>query len=311
MAQKQILILEDLGINQKDFKELIVQKKLNYNFVEKTKSDEYSLIEGLITIKTKVDAQLMQQYPNLKFIAVAFTGYDCVDLIACAQYNIAVFNVPTYSTDSVAELTIGLAISLLREIPQTQNILRSGNWTHQPGLELKNKTIGIIGTGNIGIRVAELFSAFGCKLLAWSRSERKAFTDLGGTYVNSIQELAAKVDILSIHIPQTTENTNIIEAGILSKMKATSYLINTSRGPIVNQNDLTQALNNNQIAGATIDVFDEEPINKNAAILKAKNTILTPHIAYKTEEALLRRASITIDNIRAFANKAIINRVGQ
>ncbi len=309
MAKKQILILEDLGINQKDFQELISQKKLDYDWINNFDSTNADLIEGIITIKIKVDAQLISQFPNLKFVAVAFTGYDCVDMTACQQNNIAVFNVPTYSTDSVAELTLGLAISLLREIPQTQNVLRSGNWAHPAGLELKGKTVGIIGTGNIGLRVAELFSAFGCKLLAWSRSERQAFIDLGGNYTNSLEELAAKVDILSVHIPQTPESVNLIDAAILSKMKTSAYLINAARGPIVNQNDLSEALNNNQLAGAAIDVFDQEPIAENTAILKAKNTILTPHIAYKTEEALLRRASITVDNISAFANGAIINRV--
>jgi D-3-phosphoglycerate dehydrogenase len=310
MANKQILILEELGISRKDFQALIDKNQIQYDLVwgDNTNYNQDS-VEGIITIKTKVDAQLIMQYPNLKFVAVAFTGYDCVDISACTQNNIAVFNVPTYSTDSVAELTLGLTISLLREIPQTQNILHHGNWAHQPGLELKGKTIGIIGTGNIGLRVAELFSAFGCKLLAWSRSERIAFTDLGGIYVNSIEELASKVDILCVHIPQTEESINLIDANILNNMKASSYLINTARGPIVNQNDLSEALNNNQIAGAAIDVFNQEPINKNAAILKAKNTILTPHIAYKTEEALLRRASITIDNISSFAKGTINNQV--
>lgn len=309
--QKQILILEDIGIPKKDFHELIAQKKLNFKFVHQNEVEDNHLVEGIITIKTEVNSSLMAKYPNLKFIAVAFTGYDCVDISACTKKNIAVLNVPNYSTDSVAELTLALAISLLREIPQTQNILHSGQWAHQPGMELKGKTIGIVGTGNIGMRVAQLFSAFGCKLLAWSRSEHKAFTDLGGIYYPNLEDLASDVDILSIHIPQTTETTNLIDAKILNKMKTTAYIINTARGPIVHQADLSYALNNNQIAGAAIDVFDQEPINSQAPLLKAKNTILTPHIAYKTKEALLRRAAITIDNIWSFTQGKTTNQVNQ
>jgi len=309
MAKQQILILEDLGISKVQFQTIIKEKNINFDFVEKKGKEDSDLIIGIICIKAKIDQELISQYKNLKFIAVAFTGFDNIDMQACRKNQIAVFNVPAYSTDSVAELTLGLAISLLREIPQTQHKLRSGEWNHPAGLELKSKKIGIIGTGSIGIRVAKLFHAFGCMLFAWSRSEHSEFLNLGGVYLDSLEELAQKVDILSIHIPQSTENIDIINFDILNKMKPTSFLINTARGPIVNQADLSKALNEGIIAGAALDVFDEEPIDKYASILKAKNTILTPHIAYKTEEALLRRASITLDNIKHFGEGQKGNRV--
>lgn len=309
MAKKQVLITDDLGISKNDFQNLFTKNNLNYSLIWDNQVKEADLIEGIITIKTKVNATIIRQYPNLKFVAVAFTGYDNVDLDACRKNNIAVFNVPSYSTDSVAELTIGLAISLLREIPQTQKLLHKDGWAHHPGLELKGKTIGIIGTGNIGMQVANLFAAFGCTLFAWSRTEHERFIEIGGAYLNSVEELASKVDILCIHIPLTPASINLIDAKILARMKSTAYLINTARGPIVNQENLSTALNIGQIAGAALDVFDMEPISNDDAIRKANNTILTPHIAYKTKEALLRRASITVDNILGFADQHMINRV--
>ncbi|MCK5856403.1 MAG: hydroxyacid dehydrogenase [Bacteroidales bacterium] len=309
MKKRQILILEELGISKDDFNKLTLSHKLDFEFIWDIEKVSPDMVEGIITIKTKVDINMTKSYINLKFVAVAFTGYDCVDMESCRKNNIAVFNVPTYSTDSVAELTLGLAISLLREIPSTQHLVRNGKWNHKAGMELKGKTVGIIGSGNIGIRVAELFAAFGCNILAWSRTERKEFIEIGGKYVNSLNKLANQVDILSIHIPQTPETINLIDESILSSMKNTSYLINCARGPIVNQKDLSHALNNKLIAGAAIDVFDLEPISPKAEILSAKNTIITPHIAYKTEEALLRRAAITFDNIHSFIIGRNSNRV--
>ena len=309
MAKQQILILENLGISKAQFQTIIKEKNINFDFVEKKGKEDSNLIIGIICVKTNINQELISQYKNLKFIAVAFTGFDNIDMQACRKNQIAVFNVPAYATDSVAELTLGLAISLLREIPQTQLKLRPGEWNHPAGLELKSKKIGIIGTGSIGIRVAELFHAFGCMLFAWSRSEHNDFINLGGVYLDSLEELAQKVDILSIHIPQSTDSIDIINSNILNKMKPTAFLINTARGPIVNQNDLSKALNDGVIAGAAIDVFNQEPISQSSSILEAKNTILTPHIAYKTEEALFRRANITLNNIKRFFEGKDINRV--
>jgi len=309
MSKQQLLVLDDLGIDKQQFQFIANEKGIDYDLIWQLGEENPDSIMGIICVKTQIDQQLIRRYKNLKFIAVAFTGYNNVDLQSCRQNNIAVFNVPDYSTDSVAELTLGLGLSLLREIPKTQQKLRSGKWTHPAGIELKSKNIGIVGTGSIGIRVAELFHAFGCNLYAWSRSERQEFINLGGSYLNSLDKLARKVDILSIHIPQSSESINLINFDILKMMKPSAFLINTARGPIVNQADLSKALNEGIIAGAALDVFDEEPIDKNAVILNAKNTILTPHIAYKTEEALLRRAQITLDNIVYFSKGKRQNRV--
>jgi len=295
--QKQILILEDLGIPLVDFQKITSQSELNFDFI----SDNHisANVEGIITIKTTVDKQLIEKYPNLKFIAVAFTGYDCVDLSICKQKNISVFNVPAYSTNSVAELAVGLAISLLREIPTAINILQSGKWNLKPGLELSGKKIGILGTGEIGTTTAKYFKTFGCEILGWSRSEREEFKKYG-TYTNDLIEFFSSVDIVSVHLPLNELTKDIIGEKELSSMKSSAYIINVARGPIIDKNALYNILNEEKIAGAAIDVFDQEPLEATSPFLQLSNIILTPHIAYKTEEALIRRAKITIGNIVHF-----------
>ena len=295
--QKQILILEDLGIPLVDFQKITSQSELNFDFI----SDNHisANVEGIITIKTTVDKQLIEKYPNLKFIAVAFTGYDCVDLSICKQKNVSVFNVPAYSTNSVAELAVGLAISLLREIPTAINIVQSGKWNLKPGLELSGKKIGILGTGEIGTTTAKYFKTFGCEIVGWSRSEREEFKKYGA-YTNDLIEFFSSVDIVSVHLPLNELTKDIIGEKELSSMKSSAYIINVARGPIIDKNALYNILNEEKIAGAAIDVFDQEPLEATSPFLQLSNIILTPHIAYKTEEALIRRAKITIGNIVHF-----------
>ena len=307
----QILVLQDLGISSLKLNDLLstlsIENQLIHGFSDINLIDEK--VQIIITIKEKVDEKLLIQFPNTQLIAVAFTGYDVVDINYCKQQNISVCNVPSYATDAVAELTIGLAISLLRDIPKTNHLIKNNGWNFAPGKELRGKKIGIIGTGTIGIRVAELFKVFGCEVLGWSRSRNQDFINLGGIYLDDINELCTTVDILSIHTPLNEATKNLIDVKQFSHMKPTSFLINTARGPIVNQIALTNALNQNIIAGAAIDVFDVEPVPQDLALLKTTNSIITPHIAYKTQEALQRRATITIDNIKHFLAGNPINKV--
>ena len=304
--KKQILVLEDLGIPQINFEKLTTDAKLPFDIIWNDK--ESSNVEGIITVKTKVDQQLIEKHPNLKFIAVAFTGYDCVDLDVCQQKNISVFNVPSYSTKSVAELAVGLAISLLREIPKATTIVQSGKWNLKPGFELSEKKIGILGTGEIGITTAKYFKTFGCEIIGWSRSEREEFKKYG-TYTNDLTEFFSSVDIVSIHLPLNEKTKGIVGEKELSSMKSTAYIINAARGPIIDKNVLYEILKEEKIAGAAIDVFDQEPLESTSPFLQLSNIILTPHIAYKTVEALNRRAQITIDNIVHFVKGVSINKV--
>lgn len=294
---KKILILQDLGITHKIFNELVTSVGLYHDFITEITDSEN--IVGIITIKTKVDEKILNKLPNIKFVAVAFTGYDCVDMEAVKKRNITVMNVPTYATDATAELSVGLALSLLREIPKGNEIIRKNKWELNPGIELRGKTVGIIGTGRIGTRVAELFSAFGCNIISWSRSQKAEFKKIG-KYKQNIKDVFREADIISIHLLLNDKTKEIINFDLLSQMKKTALLINVARGPIVNTEGLAKALNKKLIAGAGIDVFDLEPIMKNNPLLKTPNTILTPHIAYKTEESLIRRAEVTLQNINSF-----------
>ena len=302
----KIHILEELGILRSEFITSAKGHEISW-FDEEINRFE---IEAIISVKTQLGKDIIDLYPNLKIIAVAFTGYDSVDLNCCREKNIAVCNVPAYSTNSVAELAIALTINLLREIPKGNKVIREGQWNlGKAGNELYGKTIGICGTGTIGIRVAEIFKVLGCNIIGWSRTQRKEFIDLGGKYVDSLNELCKSVDILSIHIPANSETKGLIGEEQLNRMKSSAYLINTARGPIIDEEALIKVLQNRSIAGAGLDVFEIEPISNENPLLKLDNIILTPHIAFKTEEALIRRAEVTIKNINDFVNDIKTNRV--
>ena len=242
-------------------------------------------------------------------IAVAFTGYDSVDMEYCQEQGIAVYNVPKYSTNSVVELTIGLTIAVLREITYGNNIIRNDKWSFKPGIELFEKTVGIVGTGEIGVATAKIFKAFGCEVVGWSRSENEAFMELGGRYIVDKQTFFATADIVSIHLPLNKDTKGIIGKEELSAMKPTAIIINTARGAIINESDLIAVLEQKQIAGAGLDVFEKEPIDSNNSLLQLENVVLTPHVAYRTEEALNRRMNVTVKNIENFVADKKDNRV--
>lgn len=306
---RQILILEDLGISRNLFEEKAKEAGINHQIVWEESQANSEEVEIIVNVKKKIDAALIRQYPNLKMIGVAFTGYDSVDPKASLENGIAVYNVPAYSTDSVAELAVGLAISLLREIPRGNQQIRQNQWDLRPGFDLKGKTVGIMGTGAIGLATARLFKAFGCKLIAWSRTEKEDFKQLGGRYIQDKTDFFAQADIISLHVPSNSHTAGLVGADELKAMKNSAYLINTARGPIIDEDTLYESLKNNEIAGAALDVFTVEPIPENHPFLSLNNTILTPHVAYKTEEALERRAAVTIQNILDFLNGKTDNRV--
>lgn len=306
--KKEILILEKLGIPDTEVEKMA--KNLNYDLVWNPDKATANAVEVIITIKKEVDREIVERYSNLKMIAVAFTGYDAVDMVVCRKKNIAVYNVPAYATNSVAELAVGLSISLLREIPKADQFVKNKTWDLKPGMDLADKTIGIIGTGTIGIATAKLFKAFGCHLIGWSKSVKDGFKNLGGTYVDDIKHVFSQADIISVHLPLNPHTRGLIGQDELSVMKKSAFIINTARGPILNESDLIKILKDKKIAGAALDVFDTEPIQPDNELVHLKNVILTPHIAYKTEEALQRRAQVTLDNIKDFKEEKKGNRVG-
>ena len=307
--QKQILILDDLLTPHKDFENSVTESNLDYEIIWDEKVATPAKVEVIVTVLKKLGKEYLQQFTNLKMIAVAFTGYDSVDMDYCQEHGIAVYNVPKYSTNSVVELSIGLTIAVLREITYGNNIIRNEKWSFKPGIELFGKTVGIMGTGEIGIATAKIFKAFGCEIIGWSRSENEAFEVLGGKYIADKQTFFAAADIVSVHLPLNSETKGIIGEKELKAMKPTAILINTARGAIVNEAELIEALEQKEIAGAGLDVFEKEPIESNNKLLKLNNVVLTPHVAYRTEEALKRRMEVTVKNISDFREDKKGNRV--
>ena len=247
-----------------------------------------------------LSGEVIRACKHLKYINIAFTGVDHVDLKAAEEMGVKVSNASGYSTVAVAELTLAMMLDLLRNVPQIDAACRRGQT--KAGLiggELEGKTVAIFGTGAIGTKVAQLVHAFGARVIAYNGFSSKPDTELI-TYF-PLKELMQEADIVSLHCPVTDQSRGIINKESLSYMKPTAYLINEARGPVVNSQDLADALNNGSIAGAAIDVFETEPpIDVNHPLLHAKNTIVTPHAAFATHESMNKRAHIVFENIHTF-----------
>ncbi|MBW7848626.1 MAG: glycerate dehydrogenase [Bacteroidales bacterium] len=307
-----IVILDDMELTDAQFQFLSEMGDLKV-FTGVPQSDEEVINRAanadiLILGWTRLTASIFEKLPRLKYIAVWATGFDYVDVVAAAQKNIPVSNVPGYAAESVAELTIGLMLSLSRKIPQAYEHVQKGgySWKGFKGGELFGKTLGVVGVGNIGKRVVEIAKGFGMKTIAYTKnpSVDRSLT-LGVEFVN-LDDLLRVSDFVSLHVPLRTETENMIGKRELSLMKPTSFLINTTRWAVVNQKDLYTALNNKQIAGAGVDdlrVPDDEFLN-------LKNVVITPHMAFFTEEAIIRKTDICIENIHAYLSgerKNIVN----
>jgi len=254
-----------------------------------------------IIANSPLSPKVIRSAPNLKMISVAFTGVDHVDAAECTKRNILVSNAQGYCTNTVAELTFGLILSVMRNILPCDSRTREGRTKDGlVGNELFGKTIGIIGTGAIGRRVAEIAKVFGCNLLGCSRSQKEEARALGLKYL-PLEELLKQSDIVTLHTPLTDETRNMINRERIALMKPTAFLINTARGAIVDSQALADALNEGHIAGAGIDVFEmEPPVPLDHPLITAKNVTLTPHIAFAAKESILRRAQITFNNISAW-----------
>lgn len=242
--------------------------------------------------------EVLEKCENVKMLAVAFTGLDHVDLKYCEERGIKVQNCAGYATTAVAELTFGLLLDLCRNIGKCDTAARNGGTkAGLIGFELEGRTMGIVGTGAIGARVAKLAAAFGMDVIAYSRTPGKV---AGVRYV-SLEELLAQADVVSLHVPLTDETRGMIGVEELALMKETAVLVNTARGPVVDTKALADALNSGRIAGAAIDVFDAEPpLDADEPLINAKNTVVTPHVAFATDESMIKRAEIEFRNIAEF-----------
>jgi len=311
-----VVIMESLGIGSEELEKLqkpFVERGCRFSSYEKTAD-----VERMIDQAKDADCMILANMPmpeavlnacsQLKFVDIAFTGVDHVAMDVLHRRKIVVSNASGYATESVAELTLALALSLLRNIPQVEQRCRDGQTkAGLVGNELKGKTVGIVGLGKIGLRSAELFHAFGCKLVASSRSvhaDCPSFIDQVG-----LDALLRSSDIVVLHCPLTASTKGLIDKDALAKMKRTAFLINVARGQVVVARDLYDALEAGQIAGSGLDVFDKEPPLTDEILLKARNTIVTPHVAFATAESMSLRAKMVFDNLQAFLDGKPVNLV--
>lgn len=267
----------------------------------------------IITNKVKINAQNLPLLPKLKYIGVAATGYNVIDTIETTKRGIIVTNVPAYSTDSVAQTVFAFILEHAMNVAAHSDNVHRGGWTNCPFFyfqvtplhELANKTIGIVGLGRIGLKVAEIAHAFGMNVLATSRTVK---TD-APSYIKQVDlaKLLQESDFISLHCPLTPQTEKLINAERLALMKKSAILINTSRGPVVDEAALANALNAGRIAGAAADTLSTEPPQKDNPLLSAKNCFITPHLAWATAEAKARLVDVLVNNIKAFAEGAPIN----
>lgn len=263
--------------------------------------------EIVLTNKTPLSAKTLERCPSVKFIGVLATGYNIVDVQAARQRNIIVSNVPSYSTMSVAQLSTALLLELCHHVGEHSNDVRSGGWEnsidfcywHSPLIELMGKTLGLIGYGQIGSAFAKVALALGMEILVYTPSQNKSI-EQPNVRVVSLDELLAGSDVISLHCPLTEKNTGMINRSNIAKMKNGVMLINTSRGGLIVEQDLADALNSGKVAGAGLDVLSVEPPSKDNPLLSARNCIITPHIAWAPKEARLRLMDITIENIKHY-----------
>ena len=239
--------------------------------------------------------------PNLKMLSIAFTGLDHIDLNECERRGIIVKNAAGYSTEAVAEEAICMMIGLYRHVIENDRITRSCTGVPMsPGREIAGKTIGVIGLGAIGQRTAKLAQAFGCNVIAWNRTPRI----VAGVTIVDKETLFKDADIVTIHIALNDETRDFVTAKELALMKRSSIIVNAARGPIVNAQDLSDALKEGRISGAALDVYDvEPPLDSNNPMLDAPNTILLPHIGFATKEAFELRLGIVVNNVEQFCKQ--------
>ncbi len=257
--------------------------------------------DAAILGNTPLPGEVIRGAKNLKLLNVAFTGIDHIDLAACREMGVTVCNAAGYSTQCVAEMALGLAIACLRFVPQCDKAARTGGvGAPLRGREIAGRTVGIVGTGAIGSRTAKLFLAFGARVIAYSRTEKPELAALGVEYV-SLETLMRESDLVSLHVPSNAQTRGLISRALLESMKPTAVLINTARGAVVDNAALADCLNAGKLSAAGIDVFDmEPPIPQDYPLLHAKNTVLAPHVAFATDESMLRRAEIVFRNVDAF-----------
>ncbi len=306
----KIVCVEPLGISTSHFEELKQQlastgHELVYYMDRNEQADTLvgRMHDADIVVISNIPlpAAVLSRCPHLQYLSVAFTGLDHIDLAYCKEHNITVQNAAGYSTTAVSELAIGLMLDLMRQITHLDAATRQGQGRGAfLGRELRGKTVGVVGTGAIGTATIRLLLAFGCKVIAYNRSRHAEVEQLGVEYTD-LDTLLQRSDIVTLHVPLNAETKHLISRERLAMMKPTALLINTARGNVVDIPALSEALKNGQLAGAAVDVYEQEPpLPADHPLLGAPNCICVPHIGYASREAFDIRADIVFDHVKQF-----------
>jgi glycerate dehydrogenase len=309
----KIVVLDGYCLNPGDLSWDALRAFGDFEVFDRTPADEVEeRAKGaalVLTNKAPLPAEVLARLPELRYIGVLATGYNIVDVAAANAQGVTVCNIPTYGTASVAQFVFALVLELCHRVGMHSDAVRAGEWTRNPDfsfwksplVELAGKTMGIVGFGQIGRATARIADAMGMRVIANDAVENNAPTYVGFRWA-SVEELLRESDVVSLHVPLFPETKHMIDARTLRLMKPSAFLINTSRGPLVQDQDLAEALNAGRIAGAGLDVLSVEPPAESNPLLTAKRCLVTPHIAWATLEARARLMEIAMANISAFLN---------
>ncbi len=262
----------------------------------------------ILTNKVVITEELMDKLPDLRYIGVLATGYNVVDIPAARKHGIIVTNIPAYSTMSVAQMVIAHLLNITNQVALHSDAVKQGEWQRNkdfsfsltPLIELDGKTLGIVGLGNTGTATAHIAQSLGMRILAYSSKSADALKEMGIEKADSYEQLFREADVLSLHCPLTEETHHLVNAERLKLMKPTAILINTGRGPLVDEAALADALDEGRIMAAGVDVLQEEPPRNGSPLINARNCYITPHIAWATKAARERLLNIAVANVKAF-----------
>ena len=317
----KIIVLDGYGLNPGDLTWKGFEDLGELTVYDRTSPSELleraAGAEALVTNKTLITSENMDALPDLKYIGVLATGYNVVDIDAAKARGIVVTNIPAYSTASVAQMVFAHILNITQRVGYYADENKQGRWTKNADfcywdthlVELQGKKMGIVGFGNIGQATARIAQAFGMEVCVYSSKPQFALPS--GIKKMELDELFGECDVVSLHCPLTPDTKEMVNAERLSKMKPNAILINTGRGPLINEQDLADALNEGKIAAAGLDVLSVEPSVEGNPLLGARNCFITPHIAWATLEARTRLMEIAVQNLKSYLKGQIVNNVAR
>lgn len=314
---KKIVLLDGYSLNPGDLSWERLEKVGSVKIYDRTEEGEIEERVGeceiVITNKTPITRELLERKPGIEYVGVLATGYNVVDIEAARDHGVVVTNIPNYGTQAVAQYVFALLLELCHRVAHHDRRVKEGAWNsakdfcfwEYPLVELAGKTMGLIGYGRIGQATGRIAKAFGMKVLVYDLKK----IDEEGLDLVDLDTLYSRSDVISLHCPLTEKNIGMINRDSIDKMKNGVRIINTSRGPLIDENDLAEALKDKRVAGAALDVLAIEPARLDNPLLKADNCIITPHIAWAPKEARERLLNIAVDNLEEYLAGKIQNKV--